>query len=1040
MDGRLMRFPDIHENQIVFTYAGDLWLVATEGGIARKLTNDEGNEYIAKFSPDGKQIAFAATYDGNMDVYVMPATGGEPKRLTYHNSVDVPVDWMPDGKSILFRSLRNSPFGRYLSYYTVPASGGTEEEHPIQEGGLGSVSPDGKTVAYNRMSTENAAWKGYRGGNQSFISFYDTAANKYWEMDHDRSAYLWPMWVGNTVFYANDRDGRFNLYSYDMGSKRSTKLTNFVDLDIKWPSADTKKIVFERDAKLWTYDIASKQVSSVPVVIHSDLEGRRPVHRELGAFTSDITVSPSGARVAVEARGELFSVPAKEGITYNISNTPGARERYVSWSPDGKSILYASDKTGEYEWYVRKSDLSEPERRVTTGGNNFFNNSTWSPDSKSFIYTDSRNGLYIVDVNTGIQTTIGPAEFPAYSDAVWSPDSKWLAYTKTDAAGFSVVYLYNILERKETRLGNGMFSDQNPVFDKDGKYLFFVSFRDWSPSTGIMELSFSFSDGFRIYGYTLHKDTPSPFAPKNDEEKIGEEKPAEAEKEQAPKPIEIDGISDRVFTVPVPAGNYQILAAGNGKVYYATGPNVNAYDLNAEKSDVIIEGTSHVSFTPKLEKFAYLAGSTAGIAPLQPGQKVGNGRVSLSDVEATTDPMKEWTQSYWEAWRYERDYFWAPNMAGLDWKAIGDRYAKWLPWVAHRGDLDYLLRELLGELRTGHSYIQAAPLPGNPPVNTGLLGADYDRTPQGVRFKKIYRSSKWFANLASPLGEPGLNVKEGDYLVAINGKLITATTNVGQHLVGKADKIVELTINSVPGNVGSRKILVKPITDENDLRYADWVNGRYEYVQEKTGGRVAYIYVPNTGMEGVMEFSKMFYPQVEKDAIIVDERFNGGGFIPDFFVETLGRSPLMYWTPRNMGDFRSPGAAILGPKVMLINYYAGSGGDAFPYFFRERGLGKLIGTRTWGGLIGIQGGKELMAGGAVTVPGFASWDVVNGKPRWVVENEGVTPDIIIDNTPDQTRLGKDPQLDKAIEVIMEELRKNPPKRPTKPPYPGGGGE
>jgi tricorn protease len=418
---------------------------------------------------------------------------------------------------------------------------------------------------------------------------------------------------------------------------------------------------------------------------------------------------------------------------------------------------------------------------------------------------------------------------------------------------------------------------------------------------------------------------------------------------------------------------------------------------------------------------------------------VGNGRVSLSDVEATTDPQKDWAQSYWEAWRYERDYFWAPNMAGLDWKAIGDRYAKWLPWVAHRGDLDYLLRELLGELRTGHSYINSAPLPGNPPVNTGLLGADYDRTPQGVRFKKIYRGSKWFANLTSPLGEPGLNVKEGDYLVAIDGKLITSNTNVGQHLVGKADKIVELTINSVPGNVGSRKILVKPITDENDLRYADWVNGRYEYVQEKTNGRVAYVYVPNTGMDGVSEFSKMFYPQVDKDAIIVDERFNGGGFIPDFFVETLGRSPLMYWTPRNMGDFRSPGAAILGPKVMLINYYAGSGGDAFPYFFRERGLGKLIGTRTWGGLVGIQGGKDLMAGGAVTVPGFASWDVVNGKPKWVVENEGVTPDIIIDNTPDQTRLGKDPQLDKAIEVIMEELRKNPPKRPNKPAYPGGGG-
>ena len=1036
MDARLMRFPDIHDDTVVFTYASDLWLVPAKGGIARRLTGDEGNEYIAKFSPNGQQIAFAATYDGNMDVYIMPAAGGEPKRLTYHNALDIPIDWMPDGKSILFRSTRNSPFGRYMSYYTVPAAGGTEEEHPVFEGGLGTISPDGNTVAYNRHATENAAWKNYRGGNQSFISFYDSAANKYWEMEHDRSAYLWPMWIGNTVYYANDSDGRYNLYGYDVRSKRSTKLTNFADLDIKWPSAGADKIIFERDAKLWTYDIASKQVANVPVMINSDLEARRPVHRELGQFVSDISISPSANRIAVEARGEMFSVPAKEGITYNITNTPGARERYVRWSPDGKTVLFASDKTGEYEWYVRPSDLSGTDRRLTTGGNNFYNDASWAPDSKSFIYTDSRNTLYIVDANTGVRTQIGPAEFPAYGDAVWSPDSKWLAYAKTDGAGFASIYLYEIATKKETRVGNGLFHDQNPVFDKEGKYLFFTSFRDWNPSMGMMELRFNFADGFRIYGYTLDSETPSPFAPKNDEEPAGEQ-PAQPE-QQASKPLEIAGIDQRIFTLPLPAGNYVLIAAGGGKVYYASGQTVFIYDLAGKKSDPLIENVTHLSFTPKMDKFAYLAGSVAGIAPTQPGQRVGNGRVNFADVEATTDPQKEWAQSYWEAWRYERDYFWAPNMAGLDWKAIGDRYAKWLPYIAHRGDLDYLLRELLGELRTGHSYIQPAPLPGNPPVATGLLGADYDRTAQGVRFKKIYRGQGWFANLASPLGEPGLNIKEGNYLIAVDGRPVTPTTNVSELLIGKADKIVELTVSPVAGTTG-RKVLVKPIGDETDLRYADWVNGRYEYVQEKTGGRVAYVYVPNTGMEGVSEFSKMFYPQVEKDAIIVDERYNGGGFIPDFFVETLGRTPLMYWTPRNMGDFRTPGQAISGPKVMLINYYAGSGGDAFPYYFRERGLGKLIGTRTWGGLVGIQGTKDLMAGGGVTVPGFASWDVVNGRPKWVVENEGVTPDITIDNTPDQVRAGKDPQLDKAIELIMEELRKNPPQKPTKPPYPGGGG-
>src|SRR5688500_13647578 len=385
MDARLMRFPDIHDDTVVFTYASDLWLVPAKGGIARRLTGDEGNEYIAKFSPDGKQIAFGATYDGNLDIYVMPAAGGKPKLLTYHNAVDIPIDWMPDSKSILFRSTRNSPFGRYMSYYTVPAAGGTEEEHPVFEGGLGTISPDGNTVAYNRHATENAAWKNYRGGNQSFISFYDSAANKYWEMEHDRSAYLWPMWVGNTVYYANDSDGRYNLYGYDTRSKRSTKLTNFTDLDIKWPSAGAEKIVFERDAKLWTYDIASKQVANVPVMINSGLEARRPVHRELGQFVSDISLSPSANRVAVEARGEMFSVPAKEGITYNITNTPGARERYVRWSPDGKLVLFASDRTGEYDWYLRPSDLSSDARRLTTGGDNFYNDASWAPDSKSFL-------------------------------------------------------------------------------------------------------------------------------------------------------------------------------------------------------------------------------------------------------------------------------------------------------------------------------------------------------------------------------------------------------------------------------------------------------------------------------------------------------------------------------------------------------------------------------------------------------------------------------------------------------------------------------
>ncbi|MGI8922931.1 MAG: S41 family peptidase [Fimbriimonadales bacterium] len=1046
VDARLMRFPDIHGDRTLFTYAGDIWTVSAEGGVARKLTNHAGNEALGKFSTDGAWIAFTASYDGNADVYVMRSEGSEPRRLTFHPDADVVLDWMPDGKSIMFRSSREAVSGRYQGAFTVPMAGGTPQALPMKESGLASACPDGTKFAYNRMPTENAAWKRYRGGLQSFISFYDAAANKYWEMEHDESAYLWPMWVDHRVYYANDSDGRYNLYSFDTRNKSKKQLTNYKDFDIKWPSYGSGKIAFEQDAKLWIYDIQSDKVSNLPVQIHSDLLEARPYRMELGNHVGDLSISPSGVRVALEARGEVFSVPVKEGLTQNLTQTPGARERYPNWSPDGQTILYASDRSGEYEFCTQKSDGSGEPVRITTGLKRFVHSPTWSPDSKKFFYTDASNSLFLVNVATKKNTKIGGWDYPAFNDTVWSPDSKWIAYSKSDSAGFGKIYMYSIETGKETKVSQNIFGDNNPVFDADGKYLFFVSTRDFNPTMGIFELRFNMVDGQRIYGYTLRKDAPSPFAPKNEMEKIGIDKPApekqpddKAEAAPAPKPYDLTDMDTRLFSVPVSPGSYGLAGSASGKLFYFSNNTVFQFDLAQKKADAILEGAAQISFTPKMDKMAYQSGATVGVIPLQPGQKIGAGQVNLADMETVVDPKAEWKQSFWEAWRFERDYFWNPNMGGLNWKAIGDRYAQWLPNVAHRSDLDYLLRELLGELGTGHAYVIPAPLAGVRSVPIGLLGADYERTAQGVRFKKVYRGHMWDSARRAPLNEPGMNVGDGDYLLEIDGQKIGPNTNVDELLVGKADKNVEITVNSTPSTVGSRKILVKPIGDEGDLRYADWLDTNRKYVDEKTNGRVAYVHVPSTGMDGVIEFYKMFYPQVDKEAIIVDERYNSGGFIPDFFVETLDREPLVRWSPRDMGDFRSPGAAVIGPKVMLINHYGGSGGDAFPYFFKKKKLGPVIGTRTWGGLVGITGGRDLMAGGAVTIPQFAIWDVENGKSKWVVENVGVPPDIKVDNTPDQVLMGKDPQLDKAIAVIMEALRKNPPAKPAKPPYPGGGG-
>ncbi len=1039
-DARLMKFPDIYENRIVFQYGGDLWLVSTEGGVARRITTSPGVETWPKFSPDGKWIAFSADYDGNMDVYVMPSEGGEPKRLTSHPRPDQVLDWSADGKQIIFRSSRESKNGRYAGAFVVPAAGGTPQALPMEECGQVSPSPDGHTFAYNRMPTENATWKRYRGGLQSWISFYDLQQHKYWEMKRDRSAQMWPMWGKDKLYYVGDADNIRNLWAFDPKTNAQTQLTKFTEYDVSWPSIGTGEIVFVRDAKLWVYHTDTGKVSDVKVSILSDLPETRSSTMSLANSAGDVSISPNGVRLAIEARGEIFSVPVREGLTHNITNTPGARERYPRWSPDGKWILFASDRSGEYEFFLQKSDLSEPAKVIASAAGTFPLNPVWSPDSKKFFFTDTEYRLNIVDIGTGSKTTIPKTAYPSYQDAVWSPDSKWIAYS-SGRTQLSRIALLNVETKEETLMGDGMFADSNPVFDAKGNYLFFVSQRNVGFTTDAYEFLPVATNPSVILGWTLRTDTPTPFAPKDDNEKIGDAKPAGEAGSQENKPWDLAGAKARLFSVPIPAGTLTLVGAPAGRVLYASDGALMQFDFNSKGSSPVISGASALDFTPNYDKFAYIGpGGVVGVLPAAPGGQIGGGKVNTGDMMAVTEPRAEWKQAYWEAWRYVRDYFWNENMNGMNWRAVGERYAKWLPYVAHRSDLDQLLWELLADLGTGHAYLTPAPASRIRPIAVGLLGADYDVTSSGVRFKKIYRGQPWDSGRRAPLGEPGLNVNEGDYLISIDGEKLGPGVSVDDLLQGKADKLVELKVNSTNSETGARRILVRTTSDDLGLRYADWVTNNRLYVEKQSGGRIGYVHVPSTSVDGVVEFWRMYFAQVDKDALIIDERYNSGGFIPDFFVEKLGRTPLGGFTPRGMEGQQIPGGGNFGPKVMLINSYAGSGGDAFPFFFRKRKIGPLIGTRTWGGLIGITGRRDLMIGGGITVPQFAFWDVdANGQAHWAVENLGVPPDIEVDNKPDDVARGEDAQLDAAINYLKDQLKKTGYKKPTLPKYPGSGG-
>ncbi|MEM1264063.1 MAG: PDZ domain-containing protein [Pseudomonadota bacterium] len=1042
---RLLRFPDIHNDRVVFVYAGDLYVASTSGGTAARLTSHEGLEYYPKFSPDGSMVAYSAEYNGTRQVYVIPATGGTPQQLTWYNDVGTMpprggtdyrvLDWTRDGSNVLVRANR-LPWGpRMGRYYLVPVAGGDETPLEIPEGGGGMFSPDGRKVVYTPIDREFRTWKRYRGGRAQDVWIYDLENSTSTQLTTDPATDQQPVWVGDDIFFTSDRDYTLNLYRYT--PEGSVAVTAHEDFDVLWASAGPQAVVYENGGWLFRFDPATGESRRLSITVGGDRPATLAKVVEAGDFIESADLSPTGKRVLVTARGELFSVPANDGPVRNLTQTPSAREISATWSPDGKQFAYLSDATGEYEIWVQTVGGGEP-RQVTDDGSIWRFAPVWSPDSTMLMFGDKQQRLNIVNVANGRVSVVASSTLNDIDDYSWAPDSRFVSYVKNNSLGISSVWIYSLGEGESYQVTSDMTNDGEPVFDPKGRYLYFLSSRDQDLQFSSIEFNYMVTNSVRVYAAQLTADQPALFIPKSDEIASGENNNGADEEANGSVSLNIDfeGIEDRVVALQQSGGNYANLAAAAKGPVYASAQNgtskVVMFDLNAEKQVTVLEGVANFSLSGNGEKVLFLAGGKLGIADLAPKQDASKGHLDLDNMEVRVDPQTEWQQMYVDAWRILRDWFYDPNMHGQDWNAIRAKYAPLVGHVAHRADLDYIFGEIAGEMNAGHIYVQSGDQPSVERRNGGLLGAEVEREGEAYRITKIFNGEAWQAAFYSPLDAPGVDVSVGDYILAVNGAAAADVNNFYQLLENTGGDVVTLTVNNRPMMRGSREVMVKTITSERELRYLDWVEDRARRVDELSGGRIGYVHLPNTAVAGNRELFKRFMPQMNKDALIIDDRYNGGGFIPDRMIELVARQPLNYWKQRGIHPLATPTFSHTGPKVTLINGYAASGGDAFPYYFRKLGLGPLIGTRTWGGLIGISGNPSLADGGGILASTFRFMDTDN---EWAVENEGVAPDIEVVDRPELVAAGQDPTLEEAVRYLLAELDKQPRKEVKAPPAP-----
>ena len=1066
-DTRMLSQPAISEKQIAFIYAEDLWVANRDGSDPKRLTVDEGIESDPCFSPDGRLIAFSAQYDGNTDVFIIPVEGGIPTRLTWHPGADFARGFTPDGKKVLFASQRTVFSARYFQLYTVGLTGGFPEKLDIPNAWFASYSPDGKFMAYTPLTPAYQQWKNYRGGTISTIWIYSMADHSVVKIPQPNggSNDADPMWYSGKVYFTSDRNGEFNLFSYDQKTKEMKQLTSFTDFPILKATGGDGKIVFEQGGYLHTFDLASNSVQKLTVGVAADLLEIRPRFVQGSNYIRWIDISPTGSRVVMDFRGDIVTLPAEKGDPRNITASTSVHEKYPSWSPDGKSIAYFSDASGEYDLHIKSQDGKGEPKIFKLSGSGFYAYIKWSPDGKKISYVDNGRSLYILDVETGNVKKVDTDEL--YAPGVfrnlmgdWSSDSKWILYTKIVKTYFSVVNLYSLDQQKSFPVTDGMSDASDPVFDPNGENIYFFASTDAGPVVNWFDLS---NQDMRktnsIWLATLRKDITSPFTKESDEETAKQDKKESEKKEpekkadktgkdskdakpaeEKPKVLKIDtdGIAERIVNLPVRAGNYSDLGVGAaGEILYIVRSSgapatLHKYDLKERKDSEVMELDSY-EISADRKKMFYSKGQVFGITATAKKPEAGKGILNAGAISTKIDPVAEWPEIFDEAWRVNRDYFYDPGMHGADWNAMKIKYSKFLPDLACRSDLNRVIQWMCSELGVGHHRISDGGDRLRTPtrVGGGLLGADYAISGNRYQIRKIYGGLNWNPDLRSPLTEPGLNVKQGDFILAVNGRDVTADKNLFSFFENTSDKIVELTINSKPDYSGSRVVKVVPIGNEYSLRNRDWVEGNLKKVTEATNGQVAYVYVPNTSSAGHEYFKRYFFPQANRKAIIVDERFNGGGSLADYYIDILRRPEQAFWNMRYGSDLKSPSASIQGPKVMIIDETAGSGGDFLPWMFRKFNVGTLVGKRTWGGLVGILGFPEFIDGGSVTAPNLAIWT----KDGFVVENVGVAPDIEVEQWPADVINGKDPQLEKAIEVALKELAKNPPAVPIHPAYP-----
>ena len=1030
----LLRYPDVHGNTLVFTYAGDLWSVAATGGDAHRLTTHEGQEQMPHISPDGKTIAFTAEYEGNSDVYTIPIDGGEPRRLTWHPLSDRATGWTPDGK-IIFRSKRTSALTSFDKIFTMPADGGVPIELPLPSGGLSAFSPDGSKIAYNPIATETWYWKGYRGGAQSHIGIFDLRTHAYEEIPHGDARELFPMWFGDAVFFISDRDGMMNLYRYDVAKHDIRQLTHHRDSDIKWASLSTDgsgRIAYENGGAIYLYDIASDKSTRVPVRVHTDAPAARVSTINVKKWIQTVGLSPSGARAVVGARGEVFTVPAKTGEIRDLTNTSGTRELWPVWSPDGKWIAYASDKSGDYEITIRPQDGTGEEKRLTNLGPGFRSHLTWSPDSKKIAWSELSNTLDYLDIESGKVVVVDRNDREPIEGFSWSPDSRWIVYANVRMTEFGQLFAYSLAEAKAHAITDGLTDDSEPRFDPSGTYLYFLSRRTFKARFSDFERTFVFNDTQRVYVLPLRADTPSPFAPKSDEEG------SETRKDSAePFRIDFTNIASRILPLPIDPGRYSSLSAAGDRVFYLAGDDtksLHAYSLADESETTLLPKVDAYGVNAKGDKVVYRSGETIGIIDAASAAKSGDGALDLAHLEMRLDRRAEWKQIFDEAWRMMRDGFYDPTMHGLDWMAIKHRYEAELPFVSSRQDLNYLIGEMNAEIGISHISASGGDTIDPRKTSAGLLGADYEVVDGYYRIRKIYRGDNSVDETRSPLTMPAIDVREGDYVLSVNGVALRAPQSIYAAFDGTAGRQVTLLVNSTPSTTGARRAVVIPLENEFALRYRDWVDTNRRKVDAGTNGRCAYIHIPDTANRGVNEFGRQFFAQADKQCALIDSRWNSGGDFPDFYYEHLARRHLEYDAPRYGADLDYQQPAIFGPKVLVTNELAGSGGDSVADYFRKYALGPIVGKRTWGGLVSVGNELPMIDGGRVNVPYLAAWDVVDGKSRWIIENHGVDPDVEVDMRPDLVNAGHDPQLERGIAILNEELAKKPMVKPQRPPY------